>query len=709
MVLPSILVVDDEPHNFDVIEALLFDKSYDLNYSSNGSEAIQSLELIQPDVILLDVMMPGINGIEICRQIKAIEKWRMVPIIIVTALNRKEDLAQCFDAGADDFITKPINKIELRARVNSMLRIKQHYDLLQTSLERQAALEKEKVEASLKESENRYASLASVVPVGIFRLDLDGHCLYVNDHWSYITGMSADESEGLGWLNGIHPEDRITVARQWYDATKIGTVPLSLECRFLGSKDNTIWVIGQSVLERNEHGQMTGFVGTITDITERKEAQKNLLYNSLHDPLTSLANRTLLIKTLEVAIAKASVSESYQYAVLFLDLDRFKVINDSLGHLFGDQLLQNVAQKLQSYLKPTDLIARIGGDEFVILLEDIAGDEDVLQVVQKILHQFQTSTVINGQEVFITTSIGLVFGNSHYKKANDLIRDADIALYHAKSEGKATYRVFDARMHTQAVNRLNLETQLRKAFERDEFVLHYQPIMDIFKKQLVGFEALVRWQHPTRGLILPSEFIPITEETGLILRLDDWVINESCRQLSDWRNRFPEHFPLKISVNLSVQDLRAANLLSSIESSLSKTGLSGDCITLEITESMLIDNIHKTIDLLNQLREKNIHISIDDFGTGYSSLKYLHLLPADYLKIDRSFVSRMAQENRDYQVVNTIINLSNQLGVAVIAEGIETNQQLKWLEKLGCEFGQGYFFSKPLPASEIEQLLFQFN
>jgi len=709
MVLPSILVVDDEPHNFDVIEALLFDKSYDLNYSSNGSEAIQSLELIQPDVILLDVMMPGINGIEICRQIKAIEKWRMVPIIIVTALNRKEDLAQCFDAGADDFITKPINKIELRARVNSMLRIKQHYDLLQTSLERQAALEKEKVEASLKESENRYASLASVVPVGIFRLDLDGHCLYVNDHWSYITGMSADESEGLGWLNGIHPEDRITVARQWYDATKIGTVPLSLECRFLGSKDNTIWVIGQSVLERNEHRQMTGFVGTITDITERKEAQKNLLYNSLHDPLTSLANRTLLIKTLEVAIAKASVSESYQYAVLFLDLDRFKVINDSLGHLFGDQLLQNVAQKLQSYLKPTDLIARIGGDEFVILLEDIAGDEDVLQVVQKILHQFQTSTVINGQEVFITTSIGLVFGNSHYKKANDLIRDADIALYHAKSEGKATYRVFDARMHTQAVNRLNLETQLRKAFEKDEFVLHYQPIMDIFKKQLVGFEALVRWQHPTRGLILPSEFIPITEETGLILRLDDWVINESCRQLSDWRNRFPEHFPLKISVNLSVQDLRAANLLSSIESSLSKTGLSGDCITLEITESMLIDNIHKTIDLLNQLREKNIHISIDDFGTGYSSLKYLHLLPADYLKIDRSFVSRMAQENRDYQVVNTIINLSNQLGVAVIAEGIETNQQLKWLEKLGCEFGQGYFFSKPLPASEIEQLIFQFN
>ena len=709
MALPSILVVDDEPHNFDVIEALLFDKSYNLNYASNGAEAIQSLELIQPDVILLDVMMPGINGIEICRQIKAIEKWRMVPIIIVTALNRKEDLAQCFEAGADDFISKPINKIELRARVNSMLRIKQHYDLLQSSLERQAALEKEKVEASLKESENRYASLASVVPVGIFRLDLDGHCLYVNDHWSYITGMSADESEGLGWLNAIHPEDRLTVARQWYDATKIGTVLLSLECRFLGSKDNTIWVIGQSVLERNEHGQMTGFVGTITDITERKEAQKNLLYNSLHDPLTSLANRTLLIKTLEVAIAKASVSESYQYAVLFLDLDRFKVINDSLGHLFGDQLLQNVAQKLQSHLKPTDLIARIGGDEFVILLEDIAGDEDVLQVVQKILHQFQTSTVINGHEVFITTSIGLVFGNSHYKKANDLIRDADIALYRAKSAGKATYRLFDARMHTQAVNRLNLETQLRKAFERDEFVLHYQPIMDIFKKQLVGFEALVRWQHPTRGLILPSEFIPITEETGMILRLDDWVINESCRQLSDWRNRFPNHFPLKISVNLSVQDLRAANLVSSIESSLSKTGLSGDCITLEITESMLIDNIHKTIDLLNQLREKNIHISIDDFGTGYSSLKYLHLLPADYLKIDRSFVSRMAEENRDYQVVNTIINLSNQLGVAVIAEGIETNQQLKWLEKLGCEFGQGYFFSKPLPASEIEQLLFQFN
>ena len=279
--------------------------------------------------------------------------------------------------------------------------------------------------------------------------------------------------------------------------------------------------------------------------------------------------------------------------------------------------------------------------------------------------------------------------------------------YRAKTESKGNYKVFDSEMHIQAVNRMILETELQKALERDEFIVYYQPIIDILRDKLIGFEVLLRWQHPTRGFIAPSEFIPITEETGLIVQIDSWVFQQACQQIAIWKTKFALSFPLKISINLSVKDLAKNNLIEEIDRIIAQTGITGECITLEITESMLIENITKTINILNTLKERKIQISIDDFGTGYSSLKYLHLLPADYLKIDYSFVSQMVEGNRNYQVVNTIITLSNQLGLAVVAEGIETAQQLHWLQQLGCELGQGYFFSKPLPASEIETRFLQ--
>lgn len=564
--------------------------------------------------------------------------------------------------------------------------------------------ERRQAETRLRESEQRYASLAAAVPVGILRSDASGKCIYVNDRWCQIAGLTPEVAIGHGWRQALHPEDRDLVIAAWEQSAQ-DHQPFRFEYRYQRPDNEMTWVYGQSVPEWDANGQVVGYVDTITDINGLKQAQELIIHNALHDPLTNLPNRTLLIERLELAIWQAERSESYHYAVLFLDLDRFKVVNDSLGHLVGDQLLKTIAQKLETNLRKLDLVARLGGDEFVILLENIKDTKEVIYITERILADCQTPLIINGHEIFTSMSIGIVVGTKEYHQAADLIRDADIAMYQAKSKGKKSYKFFDAAMHAQALNRLTLETDLQKALEQGEFILYYQPIVDLLKNRLVGFEALARWPHSTRGFISPEEFIPIAEETGSIVQLDSWVLCKACRQIATWKARFGPSFPLEISINLCAQDLRKANLVKHIDYILADAGLAGESISLEITERMLIEDIDQTIDLLAQLASRNIQISIDDFGTGYSSLNYLHRLPAHSLKIDRSFVSQMQAGNRNYQVVSTIIALSNQLGLTVVAEGIETAQQLQQLKQLGCQFGQGYFFSEPLAAHEVEDYI----
>ncbi|OUL27119.1 diguanylate cyclase [Nostoc sp. RF31YmG] len=572
------------------------------------------------------------------------------------------------------------------------------YQKLQTEL-----AERQRTEAHLRQSEQRYASLAAAAPVGIFRTDAQGSCLYVNERWCKITGLTSEEAAEAGWVKGLHPNDREKVLAEWYCAVKENR-SFQLEYRFQQPDGTVAWVFGQAVAEHDLVGQITGYIGTITDISDRKHAEEQLLYNALHDALTDLPNRNLLMERLELAINRAKRIENYHFAVLFLDMDRFKIINDSLGHLAGDKLLTIIAQRLKSKIRAMDLAARLGGDEFVILLENLQGIEEAIGVAERILLDFQAPLMLNGYKVFITTSIGIVLGTENYRQASDLLRDSDIAMYQAKTQGKSCYKIFDAEMHNQALIRLNLENDLCKALERQEFLVYYQPIFNINSNHLIGFEALVRWQHPIRGFISPGEFIPVAEESGLIVPLDSWILETACQQLALWKTHCSNQFSLKVSVNLSVQDLRKTTLVKDIERILVQTGLDGDCLTLEITESMLIDNINEALIVLEQLKKLGIQISIDDFGTGYSSLNYLYRLPADFLKIDRSFINQMQEGSRNYQLVKTIITLSNQLGLAVVAEGIEKQQQLQWLKQLGCEFGQGYLFSQPLPAHEIERL-----
>ncbi len=560
--------------------------------------------------------------------------------------------------------------------------------------QRQAAI-------TLKASEQRYVTLAAAVPVGIFRTNVAGLCTYANERWCEMVGISSSSAVGEDWKQGIHPDDFSQVVAEW-TRLRQKNQSCQLEYRLRRSDGKVTWVYGQIDAEKDTDGQIVGYVGTITDISNFKQAQELVTYNALHDSLTDLPNRTLLLERLELTLNKARRYETYQYALLFLDLDRFKLINDSLGHTIGDQLLTKIAQNLKTHLRDIDLVARLGGDEFVILLEDTRELETVIQIAERILADCQTPFIIEQHEIFTTLSMGIVLGTPDYHQASDIIRDADIAMYRAKLQGKNAYQLFDVSMHIQAQTRLSLETELRRALEQEEFIVYYQPIFEISNNHLVGFEALIRWKHPTRGLISPDNFVSVTEEMGLIVRIDHWVLAQACQQIVDWQSRFSDCFPLSISINLSAQGLRNTNVLQEVDDIMAKTGITGDGLILEITESMLIEDIDQTIDLLAQLASRNIQISIDDFGTGYSSLNYLHRLPVHTLKIDKSFVSQMQAENGNYQVVSTIIALGDKLGLTTVAEGIELPQQLLQLQQLGCKLGQGYLFSPPLTVAEIE-------
>ncbi|WP_448598676.1 bifunctional diguanylate cyclase/phosphodiesterase [Thermoleptolyngbya sp.] len=571
--------------------------------------------------------------------------------------------------------------------------------------ERQAALEeRERSEAALGESEARYRLLAENTSDLVCLHDLDGRYRYVSPSCEFLLGYQYEEMLGQTPQAFIHPEEGDRLYQEAYAAAVEGK-PSPITYRMRHQAGHYIWFETLIKPIFNADGQPVQMLTTSRDVTERVLVQNQLKHDAVHDALTGLPNRYLLMERLELAISKAQTSEAYRFAVLFLDLDRFKVINDSLGHLVGDQLLIAIAQKVQSTLREVDLAARLGGDEFVILLEEISDIQEAVQAAERIFAQVQVPLQLEGREVYTTASAGIVLGTADYKEASGLLRDADIAMYRAKSKGKARYEIFDGQMHTQALQRLHLENDLRRAIAAQEFTLCYQPIIDLTTGALVSFEALIRWHHPTQGTKSPAEFIAVAEELGLVTQVDYWSLRTACQQIATWQQRFPQWGNLKVAVNLSAQDLRRADLLEEVDRVLAQNHLSADCLTLEITESMLIEDVEATIHLLEQLKQRGIHISIDDFGTGYSSLSYLHRLPLDYLKVDQSFVRQMEVDPRNYQIVETIMALSNQLALGAIAEGIETESQLEQLRQLGYRFGQGYFFSRPLTPAAAALLI----
>jgi diguanylate cyclase (GGDEF)-like protein/PAS domain S-box-containing protein len=567
--------------------------------------------------------------------------------------------------------------------------------------------ERVKAEAALRESDERYSLAVKGTNDGIWDWNLTTHQVHYSPRWKSILGY-ADEELGTSpkeWLDRVHPEDRKHLESAISTYLQSSGPHFEHEHRMLHKDGSYCWVLTRGFAVRDANGNPFRMAGSQSDITDRKLAEGRLIHNAFHDTLTSLPNRALLLDRLKRAIYRRKRSPDKAFSVLYLDLDHFKNINDSLGHAIGDELLVTVAEIFKANLRTIDTVARVGGDEFILLLEDIQGMEDAYEVAQRISKSLSTPKSLDGHEVFLTASIGIISCEMDYDDPEQLMRDADIAMYSAKSRGRARYEVFQLEMRNNFLEQLSLEYDLRHAIQNNELRLMYQPIISLETNALFGFEALIRWQHPVNGCLSPQDFLPLAENTGLVLAIDHWALQTAAWQFSEWLKEFPVDPELSVSVNLSAKFLRHRNLVGEVQQILQEAGLDGRRLKLEVTESAIMENSQYIMSTFEGLRAMGIDIHIDDFGTGYSSLAYLHQFPVQALKIDRSFISDSYNGKYKPELVRTMLHLASDLGLEAIAEGVENNIQLAELQKLGCKFGQGFLFSPPLDADAAKEIL----
>ncbi|HKV33015.1 MAG TPA: diguanylate cyclase [Pyrinomonadaceae bacterium] len=539
--------------------------------------------------------------------------------------------------------------------------------------------------------------------IGMAVVSVDGSWLQVNEALCKLVGYSEQELRATSFQRLTHADD-LRHAQSYIQRVIEGYIQShEQEKRYIHEQGHTVWVQWHvSLLKDSESGSKRLFF-QVQDITDRKLAEEKLTL----DTLTGLPNRARFFDLLKLRVARKPASK--QCAVLMLDVDRFKLVNDSLGSASADQLLLQIAHRVKTCLRQNDVLARVGGDEFAVLLDDVSGEEEASSVATRIQQALSISFNLLGQEVYTTMSIGIALGSDYANDVSDMLRDAETAMHRAKVRGKARYEIFGHDMHGELMSRLKMETDLRRACERDELFVDYQPIVSLGNRTLIGFEALVRWHHPECGLIPPKEFIPVAEETGLILNIGQTVLRSACRQAREWLETYPSSPPLFVSVNLSVKQFNEPGLVKNIQQLLEESGLPPRCLKLEITESVFSDNIEAAVKLLTQLRNLGVQLSIDDFGTGYSSLSYLQRFPIDTLKIDRSFVTQMMENEENLAIVRTIVALAQNLGMDVVAEGVETEDQLRLLRKLECENGQGYLFSTPIGGGELDEFIASCN
>lgn len=561
---------------------------------------------------------------------------------------------------------------------------------------------RKRAEEALIGSERQYRMLSEGLIHQVWTAQPDGRLDHVNRRTVDYFGRSAEDLIGQGWQNVVHPDDLPGCIEKWTYSLRTGE-DYEVEFRLRRHDGQYLWHVARAAAGLDAEGRIIKWFGTNTDIDLEKAAEEKLNHYARHDPLTNLPNRVEFMNHLRHAVERAGGNEFARFAVLFLDLDRFKVVNDSLGHAIGDKLLVAIAERLTSCVRPGDVVARLGGDEFTILLNRTGPIEDVARVAERLQVKLSAPFKLDNYEVFTTASIGIIISDDVPRNPEDFLRDADAAMYRAKESGKARYEIFDREMHVRNMDLLQIETDLRHAAERGEFEVFYQPIVDLETGNVREFEALIRWRHPKHGLVAPKQFIGVAEETGLIIPIGRWILSEACRQTAEWQNGLD--FPLSISVNLSAKQLMHPTLVSNIREMLEQTGLDPHLLKLEVTESTVMEHSDTSLAVLSELKMMGISLSTDDFGTGYSSLSYLHHFPFDRLKIDRSFVNKMYEDEKSIAIVKTILMLGENLDIEVVAEGIETASQLELLSRLGCPLGQGYLFSRPVSAADAEELL----
>jgi diguanylate cyclase (GGDEF)-like protein/PAS domain S-box-containing protein len=841
-----VLIVDDHEIMRDLLARNIQMQGHRAITATNGRDALRVVRQHPIELVLLDMMMPEMSGIEVLSWLKADAATRDLPVLVLSADSDIDQIVACINLGAEDYLVKPFNPILLKARVTTSLerhRLRARARAYQVTLEEQvaertaelqqseAALKSQtalfqlilnsmgdgvvvvntqgqlvhsnpaaaqilgdrladllptetpgqpalgihttqrlpiaagelplaqavrgvsidgvelfvdtadaagqwlsvtarplyesdgaivggvavvrdisaakRTELALRESEERYALAAQGANDGLWDWDLRQNHVYFSPRWKQMLGYAEAEigSQLSEWLDRVHPEDLERLEVRLVAHRERLITHFEHEYRIRHRSGDYRWMLCRGLAVWDSTGRAVRMAGSQTDISDRKLIEQQLLHDAFHDGLTGLPNRALFIDRLDSAIARTRRNKAIRFAILFLDLDRFKIINDSLGHAIGDQFLITIASRLSECVRPGDTIARLGGDEFTILLEDVSSAETAHDVANRIQEVLSAALQLGEQEVFTTASIGILLSNPSYRSSTEMIRDADAAMYHAKMHGKARAVMFDASMHAQAMEQLQLESDLRWAIERGELRIHYQPIISLSQGQIVGVEALIRWEHPQRGLMLPAEFLSIAEETGQIIPISWWILRESCEQLQRWRSQIPRAESIWVSVNLAAKQLTQSDFIKQIRDILAATSLSPAQLKLEITEHTLIEYGDLTIQVLSQLRALGVQLCIDDFGTGYSSLSYLQRFPVDVLKIDRTFITQLGEDHRRTEIVQTILSLARTLGMQAVAEGTETIAQAHELRRLDCDFGQGWFFSKALDATAIEEMM----
>jgi diguanylate cyclase (GGDEF)-like protein/PAS domain S-box-containing protein len=694
---PTLLVVDDIPDNIHELLEVLKDE-YRIQVAGNGAKA---LELVQgtnpPDLVLLDIKMPGMDGYEVCRRIKALPGGERIPVIFVTVVDALEQKVHGFDIGAADYITKPFDIDEVRARVRT------HLELARLRLSLEQLVEQRTV--LLEKSEEKYRILADYSPNWEYWLAPDGGYLYVSPACLEVSGYApAEFFADAGLMQRIiHPDDRDAWNLRGPSAAQCG--PEALIFRICAKNGSERWIEHVCKPVFDGAGEFRGVRGSLRDITDRRLAEQKVHFLTHRDTLTGLPNRALFAELLTQSILYAESSQG-SFALLFLDLDNLKTVNESLGHRLGDQLLTEVAGRLQAVLPGRDAIARVGGGEFNIIIEH---DESVPidLTAQRIIDALAAPYLLDGKSVYIGASIGIALYPADGRDAETLRSSAEAALHQAKAQGKGTVSFFCPELTRRAKHRLALDAELRAALERNELLLYYQPQIDLASGRIVGLESLLRWQHPERGMIPPYEFIPLAEESGLVVRLGDWVLREACRQIKRWSEAglTPRH----TAVNVSAVQLSRGHLIDSVKAALAETGIRPEQLELEITESCVLMERDRSFKALAELSALGVRLSIDDFGTGYSSLSYLQQLEVHKLKVDISFVRGMTTNSGNASIVKAIIALGHSLGLEVIAEGVEEPAQASYLRSLHCDVIQGYLISRPIPADEMTHFLTSFK
>jgi diguanylate cyclase (GGDEF)-like protein len=688
---PRVLVADDDPAIRTLVHRALEGHGIEVESCADGGAALEAFARRSADLLLLDVRMPVADGLAVCERIRARPGGRDVPIVMMTGLDEADSIRRAYDAGATDFVTKPFSCLVLLHRVRHLLRASRDQE-------------------ELRRSQTRLAKAQSLARMGIWEFDFASRRLEVSEGIRELYGLPAGHrTRWEDLLERVHTEDRDALLEDVRTCVTRG-FPVRRDCRISSPGEGERVFQTQIQILRDADGRGVGLEGTVHDVTERRLAEERIRYLAYHDSLTGLGNRVLFKETLSVALAHARRSQS-PLGMLFLDLDHFKRINDTLGHPAGDALLRAVAERLRQSVRDTDCvsrpgeettdgISRFGGDEFTILLTAIREVEDLARVARRILDALARPFPLEGHEVVVGGSIGITSWPMDGNDVDTLIRNADTAMYHAKERGRNNYQFYNESMNEQALRQLIVEGKLRRALEKDQIELHYQPRVALPTGEITGCEALVRWRDPELGMVLPGVFIPIAEEAGLIVPIGEWVLRAACRQLVAWEEAGAA---LPISVNLSIHQFRTGRLVETVRGVLAETGADPRKLELEITESTLLHDDGPVVTALRELRELGMRVAIDDFGTGYSSFSYLRRLPVDTLKVDRAFVKEIETSDDDAALTAAIVSMGKALRLRLVAEGVETVGQRDLLTGWGCDEMQGFLVARPLPVEELRR------